>query len=353
MPKQRLKQNKGLPSRWVKTHGAYYYRVPTGLEHKWDGKTKFRLGKTLVEAYKSFAERVGEDDAGVGKTIGELLDKYLISEVPKKAVTTQAGNRIQISALRRVFGEMPLLPFPPKLIYQYVDKRDYKIAAHREVEVLSHAYTKAVEWGLIDRHPFKGEVRLKGEKPRDRYVEDWEIEECFSLPNKGRGDSVAVVQSYIRLKLLTGLGRGDLLRLEPARQFKSDGIHVQRHKTKDSTGKKVIYSWTPALREAVENAIAVRPVDISPFLFCTRRGKGYINEETGNCAGWKSLWQRFYSKVIAETRVEQHFTEHDLRAKVASDAESLQHATELLAHADPRTTQRIYRRKATKVNPSQ
>ena len=67
---------------------------------------------------------------------------------------------------------MPLLPFPPKLIYQYVDKRDYKIAAHREIEVLSHAYTKAVEWGLIDRHPFKGEVRLKGGKPRDRYVED-------------------------------------------------------------------------------------------------------------------------------------------------------------------------------------
>ena len=34
----------------------------------------------------------------------------------------------------------------------------------------------------------------------------------------------------------------------------------------------------------------------------------------------------------------KHFTEHDLRAKVASDADSLQHAIELLAHADSRTT---------------
>ena len=92
MPKSRLKENKGLAVRWVKTHGAYYYRVPLGLEHQWDGKTKFRLGKTLVEAHKSFAERVDEGDTGVGKTIGALLDKYLIFEVPKKAVTTQAGE---------------------------------------------------------------------------------------------------------------------------------------------------------------------------------------------------------------------------------------------------------------------
>ena len=230
MPKLRLKENKGLPSRWVKTHGAYYYRVPTGLEQKWDGKTKFRLGKSLPDAYKSFSERVGEDVIKLANTIGALLDKYLISEVPKKALTTQQGNRIQIKALRKVFGDMPLLPFQPKFVYKYVEMRVHKTAAHREIEVLSHAFTKAVEWGLIDRHPFKGEVRLEGEEPRNRYVEDWEITECLNLPNKGKGDGVAIVQAYVRLKLLTGLSRGDLLRLEPARQFKDDGIHVQRHK---------------------------------------------------------------------------------------------------------------------------
>ena len=31
--------------------------------------------------------------------------------------------------------------------------------------------------------------------------------------------------------------RGDLLRLEPARHFKEDGIHIQRHKTANSAGK--------------------------------------------------------------------------------------------------------------------
>ena len=119
---------------------------------------------------------------------------------------------------------------PPKFVYKYVEMRVHKTAAHREIEVLSHAFTKAVEWGLIDRHPFKGEVRLEGEEPRNRYVEDWEITECLNLPNKGKGDGVAIVQDYVRLKLLTSLSRGDSLRLEPARQFKDDGIHVQRHK---------------------------------------------------------------------------------------------------------------------------
>jgi integrase len=79
--------------------------------------------------------------------------------------------------------------------------------------VLSHAFTKAVEWGFIDRHPFKGEVRLEGEKARIRYVEDWEIVECLALIPKRKAGSVLAVQAYIRLKLLTGMRRGDLLRL--------------------------------------------------------------------------------------------------------------------------------------------
>lgn len=351
MPKVRLKKNDGLPGRWVSHHNAYYYRVPPGLESLWDGKKKFLLGHSLPEAFKAYAARIELTDKT--NTIGKLLDRYAIEVVPTKAPATQQGNIIQIKALRQAFGAMPLLPFSPQLVYKYVDKRTHKVAARREIEVLSHAFTKAVEWGLIDKHPFKGEVRLEGEKPRDRYVEDWEVVECLALPSKNKKGGVAVIQAYIRLKLLTGMGRGDLLRLEPARHFKDDGIHNQRHKTANSSGKRTIYEWTPALRAAVDQALAARPVDISPFLFCTRKGEGYINEETGQPPGWKSMWQRFFARVLKETKVTEHFTEHDLRAKVGSDAKSLQHAMELLAHADARTTERAYRRKAVVVRPMQ
>ncbi|CAK0746251.1 hypothetical protein CCP3SC15_1420004 [Gammaproteobacteria bacterium] len=79
--------------------------------------------------------------------------------------------------------------------------------------MLSHAFTKAVQWGYLDRHPFKSEVRLEGEKPRSRYIEDWELVESLSLPAMRKKGSVEMIQSYIRIKLLTGLRRGDLLRL--------------------------------------------------------------------------------------------------------------------------------------------
>jgi hypothetical protein len=90
----------------------------------------------------------------------------------------------------------------------------------------------------------------------------------------------------------------------------------------------------------VKRALAVRPA-LSPFLFCNRRGESYFNEEAGTCNGWDSMWQRFMDRVLAETNVKQRFTEHDPRAKVASDAASLEKARALLQHADARTTARV------------
>ena len=94
-----------------------------------------------------------------------------------------------------------------------------------------------------------------------------------------------------------------------------------------------------------------RPLDIAPFLFCTRNDQGYLNEEKGTANGWDALWKRFMERVLTETKVTERFTEHDLRAKCASDAENLDQARALLTHADSRTTQRVYRRKPERVRP--
>lgn len=359
MPRPRSKENQGLPLRWRINHGAYYYQVPPGLEHLWDGKKLFRLGTKLNEAYKVWATKLESSDEV--RTIGQLLDRYALEVIPTKAAASQVSNQNQLPKLKEVFGAMPLLPFAPKLVYLYVDKRSQKvkdpvtgrttggkIAAHREIELLSHAYTKAVEWGYIDKHPFKTEVRLTGEAPADRYVEDWEIVECLKLPSTRKSGSVLMIQAYLRIKLLTGMAQGDLLRLQPDLHIKPDGIHNQRHKTAGTTGKRTIYEWGPELRAAVDMALAARP-RASAFLFCNRDGEGYVNEDLGRASGWKSMWQRFMVRIIEETEVKDHFTEHDLRAKVASDATTLEHARALLAHADSRTTDRIYRRKPEKV----
>lgn len=350
MPRARNKENVGLPTRWKFHHGAYYFRVPPGLEHAWDGKKKFRLGDSLPEAYKVWAERIGRQDKA--RNVGQLLNQYAIEVIPTKSPATQTQNISALKMLREHFSDAPLSGVTPTIIYAYLRKRSTaKTGAKREVEVLSHALTKAVEWGYIDRHPFAWQMRVENEDPRSRYVEDWELTECLSLKSRRKKGSVAAAQAYIRIKRITGMARGDLLRLRPAIDFQEDGIHIQRHKTAKKTGKRTIYEWTDELRGAVADAIAARPVDISPWLFCTLRGECYFNEETGRAGGWESLWGNFMKRVIEETKVTERFTEHDIRAKAASDADTLEQAQALLSHADSKTTRRIYRRKPEKVKP--
>jgi integrase len=356
MPKKRLQENAGLPKRWSIRRGKPYYQVPPGQEKAWDGKKLFKLGNNLGEAYRVWADRLQQLDCIT--TVGQLLDRYALEVIPTKAINTQDTQNLFVKQLKKVFGDQPLTDIEPQDIYKYVDSRSVKkkgedgkmkggpSTARREVSLLSHAYTKAVKWGAIKKHPFKGEIELDGEKPRTRYVEDWEIIECLSLAPKRKKDKVLILQAYIRLKLLTGLRQSDLLRLRIA-DCREDGIHV----TTSKTNKPVIYLWSDDLRKAVDEAKTVRPVHISPFLFCTRRGIGYVNDKD-KTSGWKSMWRRFMDRVIEETKVTEHFTEHDLRAKCASDATTLEHARALLAHTDDRTTKRIYRRKPEKVRPA-
>ncbi len=54
---------------------------------------------------------------------------------------------------------------------------------------------------------------------------------------------------------------------------------------------------------------------------------------------------------MEETRVTDRFQERDLRAKVASDSDTLQEASERLAHSDTRITAHVYRRKPVRIQP--
>jgi integrase len=353
MGRRRNPENSGLPTRWILEHGMYFYRVPRGLEDRWGGKTKFPLGRDLAKAYQEFGRRC--QHAVSVKSVGDLLDRYALEVVPTKAKTSQANNAAALQRLRGVFAEAPITALKPRHVYRYVDERieivdgkeRNRVAAHREIEVLSHAYTKAVEWGLIDRHPFLGQVRLQGEKPRDRFIEDWEVVEMMSLDSKRKKGSVLMIQAFIRLKLLTGLRRGDLLRITMS-DIKDDGIHVVPHKTLRTSTRTRIYAWVldgkdTGRRAAVEACKAARPC-LSEFLFCQRGGTGYV-KENGKSEGFDSVWQRFVDRVVAETKVTERFTDSDVRAKAGSEQESLAAAQRLLGHTDPAITRKVYFRK--------
>lgn len=351
MPKLRNRQNRGLPKRWRLKNGAYRYLVPPGMEGQWDGKKEFTLGKTLPEAYRVWADKLGASEDVT--TISGLMDRYLLEVVPTKSFKSQESNQLAIRRMKPVFGMMRPNEIQPVHAYKYADlvtKAHGKTSAKHDIQCLSHLLTKAVEWGVINRNPILGQVRIKGAHPRDRLVEDWEIDEALSIQSSYRG--VLVANAYIRFKLMTGLRRGDILRLKLS-SIRDDGIHILLNKTKQSTGKRLIIEWDREgdMRALLDEIIRIPPRRIGDApLFVTRQGKPYTDNQ-GRCNAFDSLWQRFMDKVMETTNVSERFQERDLRAKVASDSDSLVEASERLGHADTAITQRVYRRKPVRIQP--
>jgi len=345
-PKKRSFENKGLPARWRLRGGAYRYQVPPGLEHLWDGKKEFTLGKTLPEAHRVWASRV--ESVNNIQTMADLFTRYARDVLPTKKASTARGQASLIIKLSAVFGELRPQDVKASHAYSYHDRRTAKTAAKREIELLSHTLTKAVHWGVIDRNPLTG-LELETSKKVKRETTDADIECLLSLnpintDSRGRKThnlGVSVVQAYVKFKLLTGMRRTDILRLKMS-NLKEDGVYFEVSKT----GTELVIEITEALREAIDECKSVRPVHLSPYLFCTRRGEPYIQEDaTAN--GFESMWQRVMAKLPAKHR----FAERTLRNKASNDAESLEHAQQLLAHSDQRTTKKNYRTKAERVRP--
>lgn len=342
--RKRNPENTGLPKRWRLYHGAYYYQVPAGQEYLWDGKKQFRLGKTLSEAYSEFGSRIANySDVA---TMEQLFDRYFSSVMINKAPATQRSNQISLRRLRRFFADNRIHLIRPKHIYKFRDlctEKHGAVSANRDLEVLSHSFTKAIEWGAIDSHPMAGKKVVKNpSQKRTRYIEDWELKAFLTIASP-------FLQSYIEVKLVLGLRKGDMLSIRLS-DISAEGVSVLPRKTRSTRARKIVFTWTENLRKAVAAAREVRPSSTSEYLFCTRDGHSYIKDD-GSTSGFDSIWQRAMSRALAQTKLKLKFTEHDLRAKVASDID-LSHARQLMGHSNESITDRVYRRKAELVTPA-
>ena len=159
MSRRRNKEHKGLPQRWRIKGGAYRYLVPKGQEHLWDGKTEFKLGRTLPEAYAVYAGRIASADGAI-RTFSQLIDRYLLEVTPTKAKSTQIDETRHLGKLRKMIGENPVNTFKPTFAYKLQDtivkstqRGSGETYTNRVMEKLKHLLTKAIEWGVIAEHP--------------------------------------------------------------------------------------------------------------------------------------------------------------------------------------------------------
>lgn len=325
-PRKRKPEHRGLPARWRWKDGAYRYRVPEHARDHWDGKSEFRLGSTLAEAHATFAKRVGYE--GNVSTMCQLCDRYALEVVSEKAAATRKSNSYSLARIRRAFAGNKVALIRPKHLYAYRDaigKRESKKKANLDLEVLSHMFTKAIEWGLRDDHPMTDKKVVKFALDHRRVLPTEEEVLAF-LPNLPRQ-----FQLYVALKIWTGRRKGELLRLQ-----RSDLLNEGMRFSDNKRGDEIVVPWEPATR-AIVTELLNRPGAVrSLYVFHTRNHTPYINED-GETSSFDSVWQRASRKW--RDAGGKAFTEHDLR-KIRASAMTANQAQTLLNHATGQTTKR-------------
>lgn len=335
-PAKRNRENHGLPTRWRRRYGAYYYQVPKAVRHLWDGKTEFLLGYSLAEAHMTFAARCEYE--GKVHTMSDLCDRYALEVVPKKGPATQRSNHYSLERIRKLLGHNRVSAVGSQVLYEYQDhvvRTESTKKASLDHEVLSHMFTFAIRWGVIPghMHPMakKGVVKPKASKRRVQPIRSEMIAFIQSLPIKW--------QLYCQLKIWTARRKGELLRVTRF-DITEDGIRFINNKNPDD---HFVQPWEPETAALVERILKLPGAKTNNWLFETREGKPYINlDETdikkyGTTSGFDTMWQKNMRKALADGVVTVRFTEHDLR-KIRPSQLSTGEAQELLRHTNAMQT---------------
>ncbi|WP_434779053.1 tyrosine-type recombinase/integrase [Neisseria sp. Ec49-e6-T10] len=317
MGKPRTK-NTGLPRNVYLKHGAYYYV----RNNKWTRLAKKGDESGMYKALSGITRMENQKPAMLG-----IFERYEREVLPTKAKGTIKDQKHHLHILKGVFGKMDPTVILPKHIAQYLDTREAKIAANREIALLSHVFKKAIRWGLAEKNPCLY-VEKNQEKPCDRYIADWEFHAVYQ-------QAATHIQILMDLAYITGQRQADLLKIKHS-DISEEGIFFEQNKT----GTKIIVVWSDALRDVVNRAKKEFPFS-AEYLVVNARGQKY------GSSGIQTAWQRLIVDCIKRGIIQERFTFRDIRAKARSDGDD----KKLLGHANPEAMAKIYQRKPVKVQP--
>jgi integrase len=321
-------KDKGLPKRVYKRHGAYYFVDHAG---KW-----IRLGKSLGEAYRALATLV---EVGPVETINDLCDRY-----DREVLLTYSHHERQsrlphLARIRAVMGTMPPRDLTGANVRAFRDKLGERKGltwgrpelARKGLMVLSHMFSWACEWGIVETNPCYGVARPP-QKKRDRYPSDDEFEAVYAR-------CPVMHQIAMDVAVLMGLRREDILKIDRDSET-DDGVLVDTGKT----DKPLLFAWTDELRGVFRRAWAERP-QVRRALICKRNGKRYTGD------GFSRIWKRAHDRALKAGEITEPFRFNDIRAKSASDDKDPARASNRLGHTSRQTTERFYIRTPRKVEP--
>jgi len=190
------------------------------------------------------------------------------------------------------FGARPLASITGFEVQRYAKQRTAQAASHstvnREIAVLSHLFTRAVEWGwTIGKPPIK---RLKEGPGRITYLSPDQIERLLTA---AAYDSNMQVHLFIQIALSTGMRRMEILRI---RREDIDPDKRTIHIPKAKAGARV-QPITAGLAEVL------RP----------RRGEGWLFP-AHSATGHTVAIERAFRRVVAAAGLDpKEVTRHTLR----------------------------------------
>lgn len=303
-----------LPPLMIRRRGRYYY-----------GRRQLALGPDFRAALRKYAElHSGYAEPG---TFADAADAYRKAPdgLRARAPKTQREYSRQLDVLVSVFGPMRLDRIRPADVREFVraaserqpgTKRGGPIAATRMKALLSAIITFARERGLSDApNPCAGVRGKKSE--RGVYVQDADLAAVLAHCD-------APTATFLELAYRTGADASVVLRWTLA-DAQDGALRVRRSKT----DARVAVAIEGPLK-AILDGLARRPV-ASMFLVADEQGRPFTLQ---------AIRRRFWK---ARRLAGSSWQIRDLRAKTASDAETIEAARALLGHAHETTTA-IYRR---------
>ena len=272
-------------------------------------RVREKVGPSRGEALRALSVRKAE--VALGKfnliprasipTFKALAEKYknLVS-IHKKSCT---GEHYVIQMLVGIFGKLRIdgLTMEDAEKFKAIRCRQVKPATvNREMTVLKHMMSKALEWKYLARNPFKG---IKPLKVPDRVERTLELDEEPRLLVACDRVRSRILRQVVLLALNTGMRRGELLSLEWTQ------VDMNKRTIRVICGKTKSAERTIPMNSTVHNLLSdLQRRRNSELIFPSNRkpGERILDLKKG------------FRKAVQLAKLERHIRFHDLRHTFAT-----------------------------------
>ncbi len=291
------------------------------------GSDKFRVAEALLIKRKQ-AVKEGKLPE-IARRIANHTFNELVSEYAKWAERQKSFRKSKIyliKQLREAFGNIPLRCFNLMLLEQFqtakLNMGRKPATANRLIATISHMFTKAVEWGMVEEEILKRIRKVKLLPENNRRLRYLSSEECQKLIDSCDEHLKPIVITALN----TGMRKEEILGLKWDNvDLKAGFILLNQDQTKNSERKEIPINQT--LRETLEGVVSqFEYVFVNPLT-----GKRYDNVK------------RSFNSALKKAEI-RDFKFHDQRHTFASHLVmagiDLVTIKELLGHKDLKMTLR-------------